>query len=111
MKSIMLMLIALAAWSGNQVLEPAAEVDERPKERLVVDVDRSIIQWKGTKFWGMGKHEGVVRLAEGSIFVREGAIVAGRFVIDMTTSRLTNDLVDDRIELNLLLVADRPDES
>ena len=90
MKSIVLMLIAFATWSGNDVPQPVPGADGPPKERLVVDADRSIIHWKGTKFWGMGQHEGVVRLAEGSLIVREGTIIAGRFVIDMTTIEVTD---------------------
>ncbi len=69
---------------------PRSAPAEGSKERLVVDVDHSIIQWKGTKFWGMGKHEGIVRLAEGIVIVRRNEIVAGRFVLDMTTIEVTD---------------------
>ena len=60
------------------------------KERLFVDTQRSIIHWKGTKFWGMRSHEGILRLKEGSLTVVDGQIVAGRFVIDMTTIEVTD---------------------
>lgn len=90
MKSIVLMLIAFTFSPASQVGHPDTSEPEAKKERLVVDVDRSIVQWKGTKFWGARKHEGIVRLAEGSVITRNGAIVAGRFVLDMTTIEVTD---------------------
>lgn len=84
------MLIAFTMSPAGQVGHPDAPEAEATKEQLVVDADRSIVQWKGTKFWGTRKHEGVVRLAEGSVITHEGAIVAGRFVLDMTTIEVTD---------------------
>ena len=57
---------------------------------LRVDTARSVIRWKGTKFWGLGKHEGIVRLASGSLHVAGDAIVGGMFAIDMNTIEVTD---------------------
>ncbi len=103
MKSLASLLIALALWPAGDAPRPTeprwktfrsdAEDFRAPsakKERLVVDIERSIVQWKGTKFWGTRSHAGIVRLAEGSIFIRENAVVAGRFVLDMTSIEVTD---------------------
>lgn len=59
-------------------------------DTLFVDVSRSVIRWKGTKFWGLGKHEGTIQLAAGEVYVRNGAVAGGAFVIDMHTIEVTD---------------------
>lgn len=48
-----------------------------------LDVAASKITWIGTKV--TGKHNGTIDLKSGSVFVKNGTVVAGRFVADMTT--------------------------
>ncbi|MCX7632079.1 MAG: YceI family protein [Turneriella sp.] len=48
-----------------------------------IDTEASVIKWIGTKV--TGKHEGTVKLKSGSVFVKDGKIVAGKFVADMQT--------------------------
>lgn len=64
---------------------------------LQVDLDRSGIKWKGTKFWGLGSHEGTVRLRSGEVCVRDGRIVGGSFVADMNTIIVTDIPANDPI--------------
>lgn len=64
---------------------------------LSVDLERSLIEWTGTKFWGLGKHEGIVRLKSGELCVRDGRITAGTFVADMTTIEVTDIPVSDPV--------------
>lgn len=105
MKSTLLLVLALILLRASAPNRPAADHlsvghagaandrlinDHVDADHLSVDVDRSIIHWKGTKFWGMGKHEGVVRLADGSLTLEGDRIVAGRFVVDMTTIEVTD---------------------
>lgn len=59
-------------------------------DTLWVDLQRSVLRWKGTKFWGLGKHEGIVRLAVGHLWLHEGALRGGIFVIDMTSIEVTD---------------------
>jgi polyisoprenoid-binding protein YceI len=65
--------------------------------RLSADLQRSLIEWKGTKFWGLGKHEGIVRLKSGELCVREGQISAGTFVADMTSIEVTDIPANDPV--------------
>ncbi|MFT4533856.1 MAG: polyisoprenoid-binding protein YceI [Saprospiraceae bacterium] len=56
-----------------------------------VNTEKSTISWLGKKIGG--QHEGLINLKSGSIEEKEGKIVSGSFVIDMTS--ITNtDLTD-----------------
>ncbi len=67
----------------------AAQECERGRE-LTLDLGRSEIRWRGTKFWGAGKHEGTVQFASGAICVADGHVTGGRIVADMTTIAITD---------------------
>jgi polyisoprenoid-binding protein YceI len=64
---------------------------------LPADLERSGIKWKGTKFWGLGSHEGTVALRRGVLCVRNGRIVGGEFVADMTSIEVTDIPADDPV--------------
>lgn len=69
---------------------PCAGVASERKPTLPLDLQRSVIRWKGTKFHGLGKHEGIVRLASGSVMVAGQAPVGGSFVVDMRSIEVTD---------------------
>ena len=48
-----------------------------------IDTAASKVTWIGTKV--TGKHNGTINLKSGSVFAKDGAIVAGKFVADMAT--------------------------
>ncbi|PKQ69766.1 YceI family protein [Raineya orbicola] len=55
-------------------------------QTLKVDVANSVITWVGTK--PTGKHNGTFALSEGSVSVKEGKIVGGKFVIDVKSLKV-----------------------
>ncbi|MDW8296966.1 MAG: YceI family protein [Raineya sp.] len=55
-------------------------------QTLKVDVANSEITWVGTK--PTGKHNGNFKLSEGSVAVKEGKIVGGKFVIDVNSLKV-----------------------
>lgn len=57
---------------------------------LEIAVHRSAIRWRGTKFWGLGKHEGVVAFRAGELCLRTGQVVGGWFEADMKTIDVTD---------------------
>lgn len=75
-------------------LNPGCEAGART---LPVDLTRSGIKWRGTKFWGLGSHEGTVRLKSGEVCVRDGRIVGGTFVADMATIAVTDIRANDAV--------------
>lgn len=68
-----------------------AEASAQAKD-LSVDLANSMITWEGSK--PAGKHNGSIKLANGKLSVEEGAVVAGEFVIDMTTIESTDSGMD-----------------
>lgn len=70
--------VAQAAGAGDVLTVAKADGKE-----YQIDVKASKVNWIGTKV--TGKHNGTIDLKSGSVFVKDGAIVAGKFVADMTT--------------------------
>lgn len=62
----------------------------RVTSSLQVDLRRSIIAWKGTKFRGRGKHEGTLRLAAGALSMCGATACGGYFTLDMRSIAVTD---------------------
>lgn len=64
----------------------AAEVATESAEavKYTVDTASSVIEWKGSKIAG-DAHNGTLMLSSGEVSVKDGAIEAGSFIIDMNT--------------------------
>jgi polyisoprenoid-binding protein YceI len=71
-------------------------------DTLVLDTTASVIHWKGTKFFGLGKHEGDVRLQEGYVVLGGSNGISGRFVVNMRSIEVTDIPADDPIPRNRL---------
>lgn len=56
----------------------------------VVDTENSVIKWEGTMV-GMYSHNGTLQIAKGTVTVKDGQIVNGELVADMTTITPTDD--------------------
>lgn len=76
--------------------------DKATTSILPVDVQKSTIRWKGTKFRGRGSHEGIVRLASGTLQRCGPSICGGTFEIDMTTVEVTDIPLTDPVPRNRL---------
>jgi hypothetical protein len=85
----MLLLLTALALGTSAAPTPARKCDPEARE-LALDLDRSMIRWRGTKFWGLGKHEGTVRLKGGSFCVRQGRVLQGWFEADMRSIEVTD---------------------
>lgn len=59
----------------------------------------SKIEWEGGKVSG-GKHMGTINLTDGEVFVKDGKVTNGKFVIDMNSINVT-DLTDDEEKAGL----------
>ena len=65
----------------------AAKADN-PGNESKVNVTASTLEWTGRKV--TGKHNGTVNLKEGSLQIKDGFLLGGSFVIDMTTIKDTD---------------------
>ncbi|TVZ55928.1 YceI-like domain-containing protein [Lutibacter sp. Hel_I_33_5] len=61
----------------------AVKVETNVSELNNVDVQNSIVTWKGAK--PTGTHDGTVHLKSGGLLIENGKLTEGEFVIDMTT--------------------------
>lgn len=68
---------------------PSASFTASTDRVLCADTRRSVVRWRGTKVTG-GTQEGVVRLSDGRLHVRDGRITGGDFLVDMTTIAVTS---------------------
>lgn len=70
--------VAQAAGASDAL--PVAKADGKEYQ---IDLKTSKVTWIGTKV--TGKHNGTINLKSGSVFVKDGTVVAGKFVADMAT--------------------------
>jgi polyisoprenoid-binding protein YceI len=61
---------------------------EPTAETYTVDIEKSEITWKAYKV--TGEHAGTVNLKEGGLEFNDGALVGGKFVVDMTSIAVTD---------------------
>lgn len=101
MKKIAFGLVAiafLAACTNNPKGDKAATADEVVDsmnvsgEAYAVDAAASSIVWEGRKV--TGSHNGTIAIQSGNIYVSEGKVTGGEFVIDMT-SLANQDMASD----------------
>jgi len=75
------------AESGEALAEQLVTGDKR----LTADLDKSLVEWIGSK--PTGTHNGELRLTEGSVELTEGKLVGGSFVMDMGSIKVL-DITD-----------------
>ena len=79
-----------ATGTASGVTSNGAAAKPASTRELPVDVAASVVRWKGTKFGGRGKHEGVVRIASGTVTLCEARVCGGQFTIDMRSIEVTD---------------------
>lgn len=74
----------------NAETTEAAEAKEAPAEavKYTVNTAESTIDWTGYK--PTGKHTGTINLTDGEISVKDGAVEAGKFTLDMKSITVTD---------------------
>lgn len=97
MVTLLLLLAAAAPHS------PAVRKCDPRGTELAVDTARSVVRWRGTKFWGLGSHEGTVRLRGGAFCVLDGKVRQGWFEADMGTIDVTDIPAGDPVPRRRLL--------
>jgi polyisoprenoid-binding protein YceI len=107
MRMILVVLVSAGLiWSCGSGTSKKADIMEAveagvmPKgaEALALNLERSKVEWEGSKV--VGKHNGTIDIAEGELFVYEGDLVGGRIVIDMNTI-VVLDLTDPDVNAML----------
>lgn len=55
------------------------------QENHALNIDKSIMKWKGTYTFIFSEHHGTVQFLEGNLITIDGHITGGSFVVDMTS--------------------------
>lgn len=61
-----------------------------PSEDVNIDLEKSVIYWKGTKFRNTRYHEGFLKLKAGNLRMENGIIKGGSFLADLNTIQVTD---------------------
>ncbi|WP_106792351.1 YceI family protein [Aquimarina sp. Aq78] len=100
---VTVLLITAYSCKGEKQNETKAntpeEVKEAPVEAIMysVDVASSSIDWVGSK--PLEKHTGTLKLTSGTFEAKEGVIMSGSFIIDMTSINVTDLEGDSKADL------------
>ncbi len=106
--AIFILLFGLAACqqeeTKQETTEQTAESTETKETSAVkgdltfqVDAGNSHLIWIGEKM--IGKHEGTVKIKEGTVYTTDGKITGGNFTIDLTTIENTDQEGEDKQKL------------
>ncbi len=95
MKKLKLLLLTLA------VLFSFTTVEAQNKK---IDVSKSLITWTGKKI--TGQHEGTIKFKDGVLVFKNGKVVGGNFVADMTTLNNTDQTGSSKAKLEGHLKSD-----
>lgn len=66
----------------------------------MIDVDNSIVNWKGFK--PTGDHFGVISISEGILEINQGVLIGGSFIFDMNSIVVTDMPADDEYNAKLV---------
>jgi len=53
--------------------------------KIAINLEKSVVKWKGSMLFSFGNHFGTVDFKEGSLEFENNEITGGNFVVDMTT--------------------------
>jgi len=85
------------------LVQASSATEESTQAILPIDVAESVVRWKGTKFRGRRSHEGIVRLASGTLRRCGPSVCGGTFEIDMTTIDVTDIPLTDPVPRKRLI--------
>ncbi|WP_057937070.1 YceI family protein [Algoriphagus resistens] len=84
---------------AKEILKPTWSNKE---DTLEVDLTRSKIFWKGTKMYGLGKHEGEIEIQGGFLLIENNRITGGEMDVNMQNICVTDIPKSDPIPLKNL---------
>lgn len=86
---------------NNKVeVSEAVAVNTTIVKPLMVDVDNSLVNWRGFK--PTGEHSGTIGISEGTISLEEGKLVGGAFTFDMNAIVNTDMPADNEYNAKLV---------
>lgn len=81
-----------------KVQEPVAPAQQAATgNKITLDTQKSVIKWIGTKL--KGRHNGTIKIKEGSVIINQKKVVGGEFIIDMDTIEVSDLTGKDKAKL------------
>ncbi|MEQ8906860.1 YceI family protein [Ekhidna sp.] len=105
MNKILLLLALLVVSCQNSHQESSVALSsftsqkssDQSGERVDIDLEKSIIKWRGTKLMGAGSHEGTVKFKSGYLTFSNKKLEGGQFVANMKSIYNTDIPLSDSI--------------
>ncbi|NCP58767.1 MAG: YceI family protein [Flavobacteriales bacterium] len=92
-------------------VKPAVEHNlEIEADTLVLNLEKSKINWVATEMRGIKRRTGIISFKDGFFFIRNGEIVGGKFTVDMETMDVTDVPLHENIARRNLLNHLRSDD-
>lgn len=88
----------LVAENKTATIQDSLKLDNKVT-MMVVNIEKSVINWKGSMLFSFGQHNGTVNFKEGYVQMEKGKISGGKFVVEM------NSIVDENGSNNSDLVS------
>ncbi|MDX1629154.1 MAG: YceI family protein, partial [Fulvivirga sp.] len=66
-------------------------------DTILINTDKSIVKWKGTKLMKTGKHMGTVRFKRGELYFAADTLVGGKLIVNMQSIYNTDIPKDDPV--------------
>lgn len=76
--------------------EPA-HVNNQKSGKMNVNLDESLISWRGTKLMGTGKHEGTLKFKDGYLLFHGDSLIGGKLTADMRSIFITDIPLSDPV--------------
>jgi protocatechuate 3,4-dioxygenase, beta subunit len=65
-------------------------VSSKIDSQLKINPQKSMIKWYGSKFGGLGKHEGIISIKSGFLQIADNQLIGGNFTIDINSIEVTD---------------------
>ena len=90
--------------SPKVTVKPTVEhIVETASDTLIINLDKSKINWVATEMRGTKRRTGIISFKNGLFLIHNGKIVGGKFTVDMETMDVTDVPIHERIARENLL--------
>lgn len=81
---------------ADSVVTAISKTQFSGRKHQAIDLEKSMISWKGTKRLFTAGHEGTIKLEKGSLIFEEDKLVGGKISADMRSIKITKTEVSEK---------------
>jgi polyisoprenoid-binding protein YceI len=94
---LIMILVATGLAASNQDRLPDLLPEDDTIRTVEIDLEDSVIRWRGTKLFRTGSHEGTVNLSDGYLLFKGDRLVGGKCTADMKSIYVTDIPLSDPV--------------